>query len=47
VDYPQQTHLRDREDWQTLIRWIDAQNTRNAWWVEEPAVEGAATLPTG
>ena len=35
VDYPQQSHLRDRNDWETLIRWIDAQNTSNAWWKEK------------
>jgi chromosome partitioning protein len=36
VDYPQQSHLRDRQDWEVLIRWIDAQNLSNAWWEEKP-----------
>lgn len=35
VEYPQQSHLRDRNDWDTLSRWIDAQNISNAWWKEK------------
>lgn len=35
VEYPQQSHLRDRNDWDSLIRWIDAQNISNAWWKEK------------
>lgn len=50
VDYPQQSHLRDRQDWEILIRWIDAQNANNAWWEEKLPVtniSGEATDATG
>lgn len=30
VDYPQQSYLRDRQDWETLIGWIDTQYKKHA-----------------
>ncbi len=38
VEYPQQSHFRDRNDWDSLLRWIDAQNISNAWWKEKLAL---------
>lgn len=37
ADYPQQSHQRDREDWQLLLRWLEAQNSKQAWLDETPA----------
>lgn len=31
ADYPQQSHERDRQDWQTLLRWLDAQGSGSEW----------------
>ena len=41
VDYPQQSYLRDRQDWEALIRWIDTQNANNQWY--KPNVEATPT----
>lgn len=37
VDYPQQSHKRDREDWDLLLRWLDAQSFRQHWMEEKMA----------
>jgi len=31
VDYPQQTHARDRQDWELLLSWLDAQASPHQW----------------
>ncbi|QGX41448.1 ParA family protein [Permianibacter aggregans] len=31
ADYPQQSHERDRDDWQTLLCWLDAQGSGDQW----------------
>lgn len=31
ADYPQQNYERDRNDWQLLLNWLDAQNGRQEW----------------
>ena len=31
VDYPQQTHERDRQDWALLLAWLDAQKSHQQW----------------
>ncbi|MGM8225202.1 AAA family ATPase [Cellvibrio sp. ARAG 10.3] len=36
VDYPFQSHARDRQDWEILIRWLDAQNSTHEWLKEDP-----------
>src|SRR5690606_39718599 len=36
VDYPFQSHARDRQDWEVLIRWLDAQNSAYEWLKDEP-----------
>jgi chromosome partitioning protein len=36
VDYPLQSHQRDRQDWEILIRWLDAQNSTHEWLKDEP-----------
>jgi len=33
-DYQQQTHKRDRDDWDLLLRWLDAQESSTPW-IEE------------
>lgn len=41
VDYPNQSHLRDRQDWEVLIRWLDAQNSTHEWFkydIPDPSV---------
>jgi chromosome partitioning protein len=37
VDYPQQSHKRDREDWDLLLRWLDAQSFKQQWMEEKMA----------
>lgn len=31
ADYPQQSHARDRKDWELLLCWLDAQVTPPQW----------------
>ncbi len=31
ADYPQQSHSRDRKDWELLLYWLDAQATPPQW----------------
>lgn len=31
ADYPQQSHARDRKDWELLLCWLDAQATPPQW----------------
>lgn len=31
ADYPQQTHERDRKDWELLLCWLDAQLSAKEW----------------
>ena len=31
ADYPQQSHQRDRQDWDLLLRWLDAQASPQQW----------------
>jgi len=38
ADYPQQSHKRDRQDWDLLLRWLDAQRFKQQW-VEEKMAE--------
>jgi chromosome partitioning protein len=33
-DYPQQPFARDRQDWDLLLRWLDAQGSSNQWMTE-------------
>lgn len=35
TDYPQQSHERDRDDWSTLLRWLDAQGSGDEWLIKE------------
>lgn len=37
ADYPQQSHARDRKDWELLLCWLDAQATPQ--WFNETATE--------
>jgi chromosome partitioning protein len=30
-DYPQQSHQRDQQDWDLLLRWLDAQESSQSW----------------
>ncbi|ACE84139.1 ParA family protein [Cellvibrio japonicus] len=39
IDYPQQAYARDREDWESLMNWIDAQNREHQWLKDEAAHE--------
>lgn len=34
ADYPQQSHERDRNDWQLLLKWLDAQKNNEQWLAE-------------
>ena len=34
VDYPQQSHERDRKDWELLLCWLDAQISPQQWLAE-------------
>lgn len=44
IDYPLQSHQRDREDWEILIRWLDAQNSGQEWLKEDsPEVQNNIT----
>lgn len=44
IDYPLQSHQRDREDWEILIRWLDAQNSGQEWLKEDsPEVVNSIT----
>jgi len=36
VDYPQQTHTRDQQDWALLLSWLEAQASPHQWLDEEP-----------
>lgn len=38
ADYPQQSHARDRKDWELLLCWLDAQSTPPQW-LDEMATE--------
>jgi chromosome partitioning protein len=38
ADYPQQSHERDRKDWELLLCWLDAQASPRQW-EENAAVE--------
>lgn len=38
ADYPQQSHARDRKDWDLLLCWLDAQTTPSQW-LDETATE--------
>lgn len=40
ADYPQQSHERDRNDWELLLCWLDAQ-TSTTQWLDDPATEEA------
>jgi chromosome partitioning protein len=31
ADYPQQSHARDRNDWELLLCWLDAQASPSQW----------------
>ena len=37
ADYSQQSHARDRADWDLLLRWLDAQAAPHQWLDEETA----------
>ncbi len=30
-DYPQKSHQRDQQDWDLLLRWLDAQKSSQSW----------------
>lgn len=34
VDYPHKDYERDRQDWEILIHWLDAQNSGQEWFKE-------------
>jgi chromosome partitioning protein len=36
ADYPQASYDRDRDDWQLLLRWLDAQYEGKEWFKEDP-----------
>lgn len=38
ADYPQQSHERDRNDWELLLCWLDAQASPSQW-LDDPAAE--------
>lgn len=38
ADYTQQSHERDRKDWELLLCWLDAQASPNQW-LDDPAAE--------
>lgn len=38
-DYAQQSHARDRKDWELLLCWLDAQISSKQWLEEEPLNE--------
>ena len=35
VDYTTQNYQRDRQDWELLIRWLDAQNSQHEWFKDD------------
>lgn len=39
ADYSQQSHARDRADWQLLLHWLDAQFVTQNWYDEVKPVE--------
>jgi len=43
-DYSQQTHRRDRDDWDLLLRWLDAQQSSQSWLEEKIAPEKVHSL---
>ncbi|RYE31901.1 MAG: ParA family protein [Sphingobacteriales bacterium] len=46
ADYPQQSHLRDRQDWDLLLRWLDAQASPSQWLnTSEAGNKNVVTLP--
>lgn len=45
ADYPLQSHDRDRDDWQLLLRWLDAQYADQEW-VKVDAPDDDASLTT-
>lgn len=40
ADYPQQSHERDRKDWELLLCWLDAQASPTQW-LDDPVTEDA------
>lgn len=34
-DYPQKNYERDRNDWDLLLRWLDAQESNQPWFIEK------------
>jgi chromosome partitioning protein len=39
ADYSQQSYSRDRDDWQLLLRWLDAQHADQKWVVDDVQTE--------
>lgn len=41
ADYHQQSHERDRNDWDLILRWLDAQVEKSSWHeLENPNIDG-------
>ena len=45
ADYPQQSHQRDRQDWDLLLRWLDAQASPQQWLHTETEDKNVMLLP--
>ncbi|RYZ78297.1 MAG: ParA family protein [Moraxellaceae bacterium] len=43
-DYPQQSHKRDRDDWDLLLKWLDAQESSQTWLEDKIDTESAHSL---
>jgi chromosome partitioning protein len=43
-DYQQQSYKRDREDWDLLLRWLDAQESSQSWLDEKVEAKSVQSL---